>query len=78
MASPVRRLIAETYALNDEDKAILRAELDDDADTGSPEEIEAAWRQELQLRVEQIERGEVELIDGEESFRRLLAKFDPK
>jgi putative addiction module component (TIGR02574 family) len=43
---------------------------------GTPEEIEAAWSEEIADRVEAFERGEVETIDGEEVFRRIRAQYE--
>lgn len=39
---------------------------------GSPE-IEAAWMEEIERRAEAVERGEVELIDFEESLANIRA-----
>jgi hypothetical protein len=75
MTEPVKKLIEDCYALSEEDRAIVRVELDDDT-TDSPEDVEAAWRDELQRRVDEIERNEVELLDGEQTFAKLRAKFD--
>jgi putative addiction module component (TIGR02574 family) len=43
---------------------------------GTPEEIEAAWSEEIADRVEAFERGQVETIDGEEVFRRIRAQYE--
>ena len=43
---------------------------------GPPDEgADAAWRVEIERRIGQIERGEVELIPGEEVFARLRRRL---
>jgi len=43
---------------------------------GSPDEgADEAWRVEIERRISQIERGEVELIPGEEVFARLRRRL---
>ncbi len=41
----------------------------------SPEEIEAAWREEIARRLQSLEDGTAVLVDGEESSRRIRAKY---
>jgi putative addiction module component (TIGR02574 family) len=38
-------------------------------------EVERAWREEAERRVGEIETGRVRLIEGEEAFARLRAKY---
>jgi putative addiction module component (TIGR02574 family) len=38
-------------------------------------EIESAWRDEAERRVAEIDAGEARLIDGEDAFARLRAKY---
>ena len=45
--------------------------LDDPADSG----VEEAWRLEVERRVGEIERSEVQLIPGDEVFARLRRRF---
>lgn len=49
----------------------LLESLDDPADSG----VEEAWRLEVERRVSEIERGEVQLIPGDEVFARLRRRF---
>jgi putative addiction module component (TIGR02574 family) len=37
-----------------------------DAETESPEDVERAWKLEIERRVAEIDRGEVKLIPGDE------------
>ena len=45
--------------------------LDGEADTG----IDEAWRVEIDRRVDEIDRGDVQLIPGDEVFARLRRKL---
>lgn len=49
---------------------VISMDCDPDAD---PEEIARAWDEEVARRVEAMDRGEVEMIDGDEVFARLRA-----
>ena len=49
----------------------LLESLDDPADSG----VEEAWRLEVERRIGEIERGEVQLIPGDEVFARLRRRF---
>ncbi len=45
--------------------------LDGEVDTG----VDEAWRVEIERRIAEIDRGEVELIPGDEVFARLRRKL---
>ena len=80
MTSTVERIRQEASKLPyDEREALVRVlELDLDSSTAAeedPGEIEAAWDQEIAVRVKEVEEGRVELISGEESERRLDVLF---
>jgi putative addiction module component (TIGR02574 family) len=47
---------------------VISMDCDPDAD---PEEIARAWDEEIARRVDAMDRGEVEMIDGDEVFARL-------
>jgi len=38
-------------------------------------EVEEAWAKEVDLRIAQVEKGEVKLVPGEEVFARLRRKY---
>ena len=40
------------------------------------ESIEALWKQEIDTRVSAIESGTVALVDGDEVFRKIKARFE--
>jgi hypothetical protein len=80
MTATVERIRKEASQLPfDELEALVRVlELDLDSTAASsekPDEIEAAWDAEIDVRVKDIEEGRVELIPGEESERRIDALF---
>lgn len=47
---------------------VISLDCDPDAD---PEAIARAWDEEIARRVEEMDKGEVEMIDGDEVFARL-------
>lgn len=40
------------------------------------ESIEALWKQEIDTRVSAIESGKVTLVDGDDVFRKIKARFE--
>ena len=42
---------------------------------GTPDEIEAAWSEEIARRLDEYDRGEAELVDGKELARRIRAEY---
>jgi putative addiction module component (TIGR02574 family) len=59
----------------DEKKALIESlviSMDCDPDA-TPEEIADAWDEEIARRVDAMDKGEVEMIDGDEVFARLRA-----
>lgn len=70
MNDRVRAIVEETRKLTSEERRelvnLLEAEL---ADEGTPEEIEAAWMEEVERRVTAAERGETTFVDADEVLR---------
>ncbi|WP_137121425.1 addiction module protein [Segeticoccus rhizosphaerae] len=56
---------------------LLRLSVDQDQDADQAD-IDDAWREELRSRVEQISRGDVELVDADETYRLLSAELADK
>ncbi len=76
MNERVRAIVEEARKLTPEERRervdLLETEL---VDESTPEEIEAAWLEEVERRVAEAERGEAVFFDAEEVFaeaRRLL------
>ena len=60
---------ARELAPHEQDELVRRLVLardDDEPADGTPEEIEAAWIEEVERRIAAVERGESELIDADE------------
>ncbi len=61
--------------LSDADRAELALSLIESLDGPADPDVEEAWRQEIERRIGQIERGEVQLIPGDEVFARLRRRL---
>jgi len=53
----------------------LQHEFDPGADEGTPEEIEAAWVEEVERRVDKAERGETKFVPAEEVHARIRERL---
>jgi putative addiction module component (TIGR02574 family) len=53
----------------------LREEFDAGLEEGTPEEIEAAWAEELDRRIDKAERGETTFVPAEEVHARLRERL---
>jgi putative addiction module component (TIGR02574 family) len=75
MSSVLAELKQKAAKLSDDERAELALalieSLDGEADTG----VEEAWRIEIERRIAEIDRGEVQLIPGDEVFARLRRKL---
>lgn len=77
MTSQARKILEEALALPDEERRLIAIELRDSLEpTDSADEVDAAWRDELVRRARRIETGESVLLDGNEVYQRLRAKYD--
>lgn len=56
---------------------MLRLSVDQDTDS-DPAEVDAAWRDEIGSRVDDILAGKVELVDADETYRVLSAELASK
>ena len=71
MEARAEQLLQSALSLPANDRAEIAAllieSLDDDVETtGSPAEVEAAWADEIKRRLDQIDKGEVQMIPWEE------------
>ncbi len=72
MAIPLDDLKCEALKLSDSERATLARVLIESLDpVAADDDVERAWREEIERRVGQINRGEVELIPGDVVFARV-------
>lgn len=65
-----KRILDAALQLSTDDREMLVFLLEDSLRDGTPEEIEAAWIEEIKRRIGEIERGEAIMIPAEEAFAR--------
>jgi putative addiction module component (TIGR02574 family) len=61
--------------LSDSERAELALSLIESLDGPADPDVEEAWRLEIERRMGQIDRGEVQLIPGDEVFARLRRRL---
>jgi putative addiction module component (TIGR02574 family) len=72
MTRSVVELFTEASGLEDNERAALAGLLLESLETPPDPDVEAAWAQEIDRRVRQIDAGEVELVPWEDVKKRLL------
>jgi hypothetical protein len=74
MNQRVRMIVDEARKLSREERRemfdVLEAEFAGDQGDGTPEEIEAAWLEEVRQRIARSERGDATFVDAEEVIAR--------
>jgi hypothetical protein len=78
MSSRAQKIVEELRALSEEERADVIAQVVPLPPEDDSEDMDPAWRDELQRRVDSIASGDAVLIDFEESYARLVAKFEKK
>ncbi|MDH3655526.1 MAG: addiction module protein [Myxococcales bacterium] len=76
MSWPVEKVLEEALKLDPKDRALIVAELSHPDANATPEEVEAAWREEIARRLRSIEDGTAELVDGHEVSQRIRAEYE--
>jgi len=61
MTSAAEKILEEALTLSEQERRRLTRALLDSLPRESSEDVEAAWRNEVMSRIEQVERGDVEL-----------------
>ncbi|MGI8782605.1 MAG: addiction module protein [Acidobacteriota bacterium] len=61
--------------MSEQESAELALSLIESLDGPSDPDVEQAWRKEIERRVGQVGRGEVQLIPGEEVFARVRRRL---
>ena len=75
MTATAKKILDDALALPDDERRRIAELLLDSISTDTTEEIEAAWVSEAVRRADELERGEVEALDGESVLEDLKAKF---
>ena len=75
MASVLTELKEKASQLSEAERAELALSLIESLDGPADPDAEEAWRLEIEYRIGQIERGEVQLIPGDEVFARLRRRL---
>lgn len=75
MSGTLAELKEQASQLSETERAELALSLIESLDGPADSGVEEAWRVEIERRVGQIERGEVELIPGDEVFARLRRRL---
>ena len=75
MSSKLAELMQQASRLSDEERAELALSLIESLDGPADPEVEQAWRLEIERRLGQIDRGEVQAIPGDEVFARLRRRL---
>lgn len=68
-------ILSEALSLSPNDRAMLADHLLASLDGPNQKEIDAAWAEEAERRMREIDEGKVELVDGELVMERLRARF---
>jgi putative addiction module component (TIGR02574 family) len=75
MASVLTELKEKAAQLSEAERAELALSLIESLDGPADPDVEEAWRVEIERRSGQIERGEFQLIPGDEVFARLRRRL---
>lgn len=71
MTQKSRVVLEETLKLPPDERAEVAEQLIASLDEAPDTDVEQAWQEEIQKRIQQIDRGEVKTISWEEVQRRL-------
>jgi putative addiction module component (TIGR02574 family) len=78
MSPTVEKLFREASDLPEADRAELAGRLLDSLESERDEGVEAAWAEEIERRIRQIDSGEVKTIPWEEVRAKLYARINDK
>ena len=75
MVVSFEEILSAALSLSPEERAMLADHLLASLDGPNQKEIDAAWAEEAERRMREIDEGKVELIDGELVMQRLRSRF---
>lgn len=78
MSMTLQEIEKQALELTAEDQLDLAEKLIANVSRYPDPEIEAAWLREVQRRVQDIDEGRVELLDGHEVIRRIRERLDER
>ena len=76
MNSHAEQILQSALSLNPDDRVEIAESLILSLDAERAAEIEAAWAAEIKLRLESIDKGEVQLIPAEEVMRAMRERLN--
>jgi hypothetical protein len=69
--SAVRKILDQIYKLPKEDRALIRADLDESEEDASQDEVEAAWQEEIARRLRSVQDGSAVVHEHDDVMREL-------
>ncbi len=75
MSDTLAELKQKASQLSEVDRADLALSLIESLDGPADPDVEEAWRVEIERRIGQIDRGEVQLVPGDEVFAKLRRRL---
>jgi putative addiction module component (TIGR02574 family) len=75
MSGTANKVVEEALSLPSDERANLVEKLISSLNLPVQEEIDQLWADEAERRVSQIEKGEIELIPGNEVFAKIRRKY---
>jgi len=75
MSDMLAELKEKASQLSDAERAELALALIESLDGPADPDVEEAWRVEIERRIGQVQRGEVELIPGDQVFAKLRRRL---
>lgn len=75
MAMTIDEILFEAKSLGRQQREALAEALLIEIDAGDPDAVDAAWAEEVDQRLAEFDRGEVEPVSPAEMFRHLRQKY---
>ena len=76
MAAPLEQILEEALALSDDSKLALAERLVESVSAHVPPEVERRQMTEVQRRIEEVQAGRVELVQGDAALREVRETLD--
>jgi putative addiction module component (TIGR02574 family) len=76
MGTQAEDVLRTALSLGKNDRAEIAASLIASLDSQKDEDVEAAWAEEVKRRIEQIDKGEVQLIPADDVLRSMRERLN--